>query len=387
MHRLFDRWRQSLVLAGCAVALVAPLLPHRSAADELRTSNGAETAARPGILLMRNGKVVEGRILKSGDDYTVQQPSGGTMFVPGTLVSLHCENVREALLKLRDNARRQNAPGAHCTLARWCITNQLLSEAREELDQALQLDAGCEEARNLLLRLNELLDPQRSAESKKTQAPDPLQSAPKPQKFAADDAESLGSLTREQAQQFTRRIQPILINNCAVAGCHGADSETGFRLQRVIPGGDTSRIASERNLAEVLDQLDYKSPRSSPLLSRSRGAHGRHRKPLFAGPRGAEQHEDLRKWVQSVARSTPSRDRRDGSLPQATDAVEQVSGIAERETAGKPSRRTAKPAPERNSRGDASPRSATDPFQTRGQSDPFDPTAFNRNSAPRISGR
>ena len=40
-------------------------------------------------------------------------------------------------------------------------------------------------------------------------------------------------LSREQALQFARRIQPLLVNNCTAAGCHGRDSETGFRLSKV----------------------------------------------------------------------------------------------------------------------------------------------------------
>lgn len=387
MHRLFDRLRPLVVLAGGAATIAIPLFPIRAAADEVQTASENETVARQGILLMRSGKVVEGRILKAGENYTVQQPRGGTMFVPGLLVSLHCENVREAFLKLRENARRQNSAEANCTLARWCISNQLLTDARDELHQALQLDPGSEDARNTLNRLNELLDPQQPAESKKAAAPDPYQSAPKPQRFSPEDAESLGSLTRDQAQQFTRRIQPILVNNCAVAGCHGVNSETGFRLQRVIPGGDTSRIASERNLAEVLDQLDYKSPRSSPLLSRPRGNHGRRGKSPFAGPRGADQYADLRKWVQGVARSSALRDRRDAAAPKSSDGIELVSGVAKEPSDEPPSRREARPAPGRKSRAPARPGAATDPFQTRGQSDPFDPAAFNRRSAARGSGR
>jgi hypothetical protein len=387
MHRLFNRLRPMVVLAGSAAAIASSAFPQKAAADELQTAHEGETAARPGILLMRSGKVVEGRILKAGENYTVQQQSGGTMFVPGSLVSLHCENVREALVKLRENARRQKNPDANCALARWCISNQLLSDAREELNQALELDPGCEEARNLLLRLDELLAPRPSEDSKPAALPDPLQSTPKPERFAADDAESLGSLTREQAQYFTRRIQPILVINCAVAGCHCADSETGFRLQRVVAGGDTSRIASERNLAEVLDQLDYKTPRSSPLLSKPRGSHGRHRKPLFAGPRGADQYADLRKWVQAVARSPALRDRHDVEPSQSPAEIELSSGVAEREADANRSRRAPKRGAAKSSRNSALSNSARDPFRTKRQSDPFDPTAFNLKSATGSSER
>lgn len=382
MHPLIACLRPIAVIAAFVFVLVALSRPALRA-DDPGSSLEPEVTGRPGILVMRNGKVVDGRILKSGDDYTVRNPQGGIMFVPGALVSLHCESLRDAYRKLRDNAQKQNAPAGHCALARWCITNKLMTEARTELNDALQLEPLHEEARNLLVRLNELLDPQRPDEEKKSAAP--TTSAPKATRFTTDDVESLGSLSREQALHFTRRIQPILVNNCAVAGCHGPESETGFHLQRVVPGGDTSRIASERNLAEVLEQIDVKSPRSSPLLTVPRGSHGRRGRPAFAGPRGSEQYEEIRKWVQIVARAEVAREKREGPAPQKEDRIEQVSGVNERQERTNQSRRTSKAATPVESRGNGPLRAPIDPFQV--MRDPFDPELFNKYSAPKSSRR
>jgi hypothetical protein len=379
MHPLTVWLRPIAVLTGSAALFAVIACSDRSICAQESGSilQPEEATGRPGILVMRNGKVVEGRILKSGDDYSVRSPQGGVMFVPGSLVSLHCENLREAYQKLRGNAQKQNSPAAHCALARWCITNKLTKDARTELDDALQLEPAHEEARNLLLRLNELLDPKRPSEVKVADSSSGV--PPKTVRFATQEVESLGSLSREQAQQFTRRIQPILVNKCAGAGCHSADSETGFRLQRVVPGGDTSRIASERNLAEVLGQIDIKSPRTSPLLTAPRGNHGRRGRPIFGGPRGGDQVEELREWVRSVAKGEVAREKREGVASRSAGRVEQASGVAEPREIVIPIRRAEREETSDDSRSAASRPTVPDPFHV--NRDPFDPKQFNRTAA------
>lgn len=384
MHRLLASLQPAAVLTGC-VCIVAALVCSgwRASADDLGSASPPDATGRPGILVMRNGKVVDGRILKSGDDYSVRNAQGGIMFVPGTLVSLHCDSLKDAYQKLRANAQKQNAPNGHCALARWCITNKLNSEARAELTDALDLDPQHDEARNLLVRLNELLDAPRP-ETGQVSVVTPA-SAPKPGRFDADDIESLGSLPREQALHFTRRIQPILVNNCAGAGCHGTESETGFRLQRVVAGSDTSRIASERNLAEVLAQIDVDAPRSSPLLVASRGNHGRRGRPAFPGPRGGEQLDEVRKWVQLVARSEVVRARQNSTDSKRDDRIEQASGVHHEDgrPASAPKKTRGTPADEARAGGAIRP--TIDPFQV--ARDPFDPELFNKHVAPKIKRR
>lgn len=384
MHRLIVCLRSIAVLTGCAPAILAIALCNQTAcADEPGVQLPQELTGQPGILVMRNGKVVEGRILKTGDDYSVQSPQGGIMFVPGSLVSLHCQNLREAYRKLRENAQKQNSAAAHCALARWCITNKMTKDARTELSDALELDPLHEEARNLLRRLTEQPDSELPKEGKTK--PASTTSAPKSPRFVAEEVESLGALPREYAQHFTRRIQPILVNNCAVAGCHAADSETGFRLQRVVPGNDTSRIASERNLAEVLEQIDIQSPRSSPLLTISRRNHGRRGKPTFSGARGSEQFDELNRWVRSVARSEAARERRDGTTPHKEDRIEQTSGTADAAETKTPPRRTLKGATPDDSRGATLTRTPSDPFHV--NRDPFDPEQFNKSAGSKGARR
>jgi hypothetical protein len=370
-----------------AVVAIGSMSIPGARSEEIDAWNRSETVAQPGVLLMRTGTVIEGRILKTGMNYEVQNRNG-TMFVPGDLVSFQCANLREAYDKLHQTAWKQDSSQAHITLARWCITNQLLGEARQELDDALKLDPGSSQASAMLVRLEEMLDPRAAAGSRK--GSDPSRSAPPAPRFGADEIESLGRLSRQQAQQFTRRIQPILVNNCALGGCHGADSETGFRLQRVIAGGDTSRNSSERNLAEVLRQIDVTTPRSSRLLAVMGENHGRHGKKALTGPRGAIQLDEIRSWVFEVAKSDGARERQTRLVAPAAGPIEQTSGDVESDgRVDRAQRTTGKPSPKERSDGSPFGGKTNDPFgvirdaehptRVRG-SDPFDPTAFNRGT-------
>ena len=100
--------------------------------------------------------------------------------------------------------------------------------------------------------------------------------------------------------QFTSKIQPLLLNKCGNANCHGVASNNGFRLISARIGGNGSRQTTERNLAESLKQLDLEDVAASQLLSVSTGGHGG-KGTIFAGPAGAEQLKLIKTWAKSVA--------------------------------------------------------------------------------------
>jgi hypothetical protein len=356
-----------------------PAATHATAGDEGDLADEPQ-AAREGILVMRNGAIVSGKIMKSGTIYEVQCLAG-RMAVPENLVRLRCANVSEAYEKLHASAAAQEDADSHLMLARWCLTNHLEREARRELQAALALEPDREEAKRLLRSVDELLSPSRQIVKVASQE-DPVRAARIAAAAAADETVSLGGLTRENASQFARRIQPLLVGNCTAAGCHGRDSQTNFRLTRVTPGRDSNRHAAERNLIEVLALIDVARPRASPLLTVPRNNHGRRGKPIFSGPRGEEQLAELRKWVIAVSREEAVREK----LGKRRDKEGPVRPASSRETRGEPSRLQA-----------AGGLSSVKPFDDGAESDesdspqrplpaaqdPFDPAAFNKSAAPR----
>ncbi|MGE5194313.1 MAG: hypothetical protein ACM3U2_17625 [Deltaproteobacteria bacterium] len=369
-----------LTCSGMLPTVASLTAPAPVRADEADPPT-ASRAAQEGILVMRTGAIISGKILRSGRVYDVQT-TNGKMAVPETLVKLHAENLTDAYEKLHDGALSQQSANAHVLLAQWCLTNRLHNEARVELNAALKLEPDREDAKRLLRNAEEALRSDEAPAANVVVHEDPVRAA-RQAAAATDEAVSLGGLSREQALQFARRIQPLLVNNCTAAGCHGLNSKTGFRLYKVTPGRDANRHAAERNLAEVLEWIDVKKPRSSRLLTAPRGNHGRRGRPIFAGSRGEGQLEELQKWVAAIAAEETVRGKPDDNEGRRMKSVRHVSAADDEHNlpagrSGAGSRDVvpaAKPFP--TSVRDASASSKPLPA---GRGDPFDPAVFNRGA-------
>lgn len=361
-------------LVGALMAFLAPPGADRTRADDAPLDSPS-LGAKEGVLLLRNGNVVTGKILNSGDVYQVERP-GGRMSVPAVLVRHEARTLVEVYNKLREGARERGVAEAHLSLARWCITNHLLGEAKRELEDALVLEPEYTAARDMLRRVEKLqADSEYDAANVRKPAETVLPAA-----YMRDDAESLAGLDTETVREFSRRIQPILMNNCAATGCHHAESQTGFRLQRVASGISTTRNSTERNLAEVLEQIDIESPGKSPLLAVARKNHGRIGRTAFTGPYGQKQLAELTGWVEHAARLQEARGNRSAEDSARRSSIEQVAASDD------PDRARPEPSAARLRR-EASVRDLrrSDFSENRGQgagaprsSDPFDPSDFNR---------
>jgi hypothetical protein len=111
-----------------------------------------------------------------------------------------------------------------------------------------------------------------------------------------------------ELQEFTRSIQPILINGCGSGACHGNSDrrETGgFYLLRGYEG----RLSSQQtraNLAQVLKLIDKERPSQSPLLRRSILPHGGSERLPF-GSADAAAVQVLSAWVRRIAPEPQAR--------------------------------------------------------------------------------
>ncbi|MBS0262887.1 MAG: hypothetical protein JSS02_13115 [Planctomycetes bacterium] len=360
-----------LVLAITALSAVP--LPAGEFDDPEDTSTPTE-----GVLVMRDrsGTVVAGKITLVDEIYTVHGRYGNLQF-PASDVRMRCSTLQDAYSRLHDLTAKHQSANSYMILARWCMANQLEKEAVEELNAALDLEPDRDDAKRMLQSLTEVT-PQgqkrdsRTAENSRTGKADwPL----------AEEAVTLGGLSLNNALQYNRKIQPLIVKTCATAGCHTRESESSFQLYHVTPGKHASRTASEQNLAAILQQIDMKAPSRSPLLTVPRGKHGKNGRSVFAGPRGEQQFADLEQWVQDVAREESRRGsktdeadaRRRGTIRQtaATDAKSGEKSSSGRDPFAVPAN------PPLPFRGERRPRSMSDSSNA----DPFDPAAFNRQSA------
>lgn len=247
-----------------------------------------QTGRNNGALVLTTGQLVEGKISPRAGGYVVELPTGG-YFVPSERVRVAAEDRHGAYEKLK--ALEPNpSPDFQVTLARWCIAWKLYQEARVELRDALVADPNHEMAREMYARLHQLLHPEQQVIEKP---------APKTREgFQASDPESLAGLSPETAKQYVIRVQPLLLNRCGNAACHGSASPQEFHLSHVRRGLNRTTI---ENLTNVLRFLDVSDPENSPLLKVPAGTHGRNGRPIFYGNAGEQNVETLKEWVAQVA--------------------------------------------------------------------------------------
>lgn len=261
--------------------------------------NEAELRSTPndnnsGILVLADGKVLNGRFLPRPDGYEVEV-QGGRMFIESERVRFIARDFEDAYQRMRSSFN-ELTPQSHMELARWCLTNKRDDLARREVLDALHKDPNRLDAQRLLQGLVQQEEGavKSTGGSGLTEFP-PLTSPSGP----APEARSMAGLSRSIAQDFTRHVQPILMNKCANAGCHGVRPVSSFQLTSSHRG--TSVSIAERNLAAVMKQIDLTRPSSSPLLVALESNHANSTTPVLRGRSGAVQMKTLRDWVSAVS--------------------------------------------------------------------------------------
>lgn len=352
-------------IAAAFLALAVALLSQPTAAQTARDVAGE--ASRPRLLVLNNGRVVVGKISPRAGGYDVRK-SSGQLFVSSETVRFEASDMNDAYRKMRGTFSELTAK-VHLEIAQWCIANQQMAAARQELLDALHLEPSNQKARNMLKRLEALAAPKPVKEKSKTVAQRRID------KFMRSDYESLGGLTEQQAATFTARVQPILERNCGNSSCHGSRAKNEFVLKR--SRGRSSRLFSERNLAVVLKQVLFEDPTASPLLKAIDKPHAGDGRPILTGPAGRVQRGIIVDWVASVT----TKDNEKPALPKAN-------------ALGKPAQaarsvRDRVVVPASGTNPPLSPTGVTRELtktehtllrqvQAENQDDPFDPEVFNR---------
>jgi len=358
----------------------------------------------PGVLVLRNGETLQGQISLVGDKYIVAV-DGGELFVRASEVDA-CAGSYEALYQDR---RARTAPDdvvAHLQLALWCKQHGLANRAAEELAAAKALDP-----RHPMLPLTE---------RRLQTAPPEAGAVPPPQRPAVrpvetDDLEALvRGMPPGTVETFAQTVQPLLVNRCAAAGCHGPGAPEPMRLERIPPSRMAVRRLTQQNLRTVLRWIDRNDPAASPLLTAPLRAHGPGRSPVFTDPEVA-QYRQLVAWVARVTQGSspggttptatsggePPMARNPGLLPTAaalqleslgggTAAHAQgLTGQSEGQPDGPPTPPQAAVSPGPQNGPDADDPLTPRPVLRRGNPlpqlsprDPFDPETFNRQFAP-----
>ncbi|NOY42936.1 MAG: hypothetical protein GXP26_14015 [Planctomycetes bacterium] len=319
---------------------------------ELRVCGAAETAT--GLLVLRNGNVIEGRITRLADHFRIEVEHG-QLQVRVEQAEMFCLTLDEAYERRRE-MRTGSTADSHLELAAWCLRHDLLDHAARELLEARTVDPN---HRKLLLferRLNHAM-------KQKAKTP----KLPRAEKVAPATPE-VDLSTFEQTPQwaralFVRKIQPMLVKSCATAGCHQAESTNQLQLNRLAVAGAGHPETTKHNLVSVLKLIDFQKASESSLLRLADTTHGAGAsKPLLP-----HQLEMLRAWVEQMAMPAPANNQADLVARASQSSVARLGDTYRRAR-------------------DISALRIKTQQADHAQTDPFDPGAFNRRHSPRVSG-
>ncbi len=282
---------QLLILVAITLAVTGQIV--RDTAAQTRPGSADKR-----VLLLRTGRVLEGRIREISTGWLVSQPNGHIV-IPADQVRFEAPGLEDVYLRLRLEMR-DPTPGTHLRLADWCLSQKLFPEAMRELRDSLKLDPSNETARIMLDRIEQdvrrQMQPVEEAPTGPASSVGVLRIGAQRSGDDIPEARSLAGLSTTTAEDFVTRIQPLLANKCGNARCHGPVAKNDFRLERAA---GRSRLRVERNLAAVLKFVDPHMPLGSRLLMPIDRSHGG--RLVFSGSSGAEQAEILRDWVLAAA--------------------------------------------------------------------------------------
>lgn len=251
----------------------------------------------PTMMVLLDGRVMYGQISERPGGYMIEAPDSKQV-LPYEMIRLLASSLEDAYAKQRDAMKMPKA-GDHLALAQWCFENKLYVPATEQLEAALKLEPTRSEARRLLQRIADLSEAKTPANGQRTRVA--TGGAPALQRTAA-------GISPDTQAEYVRRVQPILVNRCGNATCHGSAAENSFKLVNVRSGQRQQRLETETNLAAVLQQINSRKPGESPLLVRSMDINSRAHRGAFSASAGASQQDRLREWVLQVVRDQQGTD-------------------------------------------------------------------------------
>ena len=321
-----------------------------------------------GVLLLANGQVLEGRIVLAAGQYHVAL-AAGEIRVASADVQFFCRDLEEGY-QLKCRAAEPGQIQEHLNLVEWCLRHGMTGYAAKQFQQAISLDP----THPKITLLDRRLKLSTAAATAPPAAGPKREPAPSP-----DELERLTqSLPKGAMESFTGSIQPLLMNHCATAGCHGPASKGSLRLSRMPAERSPTRRLTQRNLYATLAAVDRENPSESKLLTMPIKPHGAAKTAVFS-QRDETRFKQLVAWVHRVS-ETPMPDRpasveEAAPLLQTKPSDEETITDDEMESDGSADEAPEPDVPPHRRRGRMTSAPTPKPWAP---ADPFDPEIFNR---------
>ncbi len=326
------------------------------------------TGPTPGVLALRNGQVISGNILRDGDRYLVTLGESAEIRIRVDSVEFYGQDLQQ-LFQFKRSALVPADDDGQLDLAEWCLRHGLLARAEQLLHPRPQQARVRSRWTDLQRRLD-------LAKLPIARAVVPLSPAPLPE-TQAEMGQLLKGISGLNMQEFASFVQPLLLNTCSTATCHGAQSKTTFKLISPPRGRAIPTRYTRRNFYSTWQTLTPQHPDQSPLINITTAPHGG--APAIFTQRKWDQYQRLVNWARSTSRTTGSPAPREINspatilsqprrVPQAsTDPRDLVANPLTPTTPLNTRQSTAQPENE-----------VRNPKRLPHSVDPFDPNRFNR---------
>ena len=259
--------------------------------DVIPFASAGGAARPPRVLVLPDGRTIHGdiRVTHNGYEVSLSRNSGRSYIAPG-MVWFTADNMEHAYEQYRERHSDRTADG-YVLLANWCIQNGLYDHARDELKAALRMDPKHAMAQLTAKELGKLLSTRQT----------PLD--------ARSNVETTTNIASPAVQEtdllksYVRHVQPILMNGCGNAECHGLASTHDFRLMNVRSGHPAFEKYTQLNYDTISRLINAKNPEGSQLLTAPQDtAHANRPNAPFRGREGQRQLQILSAWVKLAAR-------------------------------------------------------------------------------------
>lgn len=257
----------------------------------VNSADAVEPALQPqqAVLVLRNRQVIEGEVTPAGDYYLVGFGKTGQVRLAAKDVEMVCRSLDEAYQRKAAEIAGKSA-NAHLELAEWCVKQSLYDHARAEIEQARKQEPSHRHIAALEARLE-------FATTRAKPVARPVSTT------ATVSAQQLERTMKEQppgtVEHFTAAVQPILMDRCGAARCHGGGVATQFELLQPVAGKIPSRRFTQRNLFAALSVVDKEMPDQSQLLEMARKPHGFTKTAPFKSD-DDRQYREIVEWVHSL---------------------------------------------------------------------------------------
>ena len=373
------------------------------------------------IVLLDNGRVLQGQITRTADQVHVQATSGSRIVLPSKRVERIFDSMQNVWQHRNAKLAADDVQG-HLSLLHWCLKHRLADQARKQLDHLMHTDIDVKRLKYLDRQITRTFEQPVVEPSKKqavansSSAFDPFDVAhsftrlppvdPKvrnPTKVIVDRAIALAShsepvaanespvtsrqatrgsataslrkelesmtklLARDDLHEFQRRVQPVLLKGCLAAKCHHSQAVV-MPLMHRGRGQLVPKRFTQRNLQSILPWIDAEGVDESLLLARAVGSHGGQENPSMQ--LDSLEFERLSNWVQAVAKNSPELTGATETAVSVSDKTPQLAEATKRhESTHQREQVVSEAATSKQS--EVQPKSSVDPF---------DPAAFNQLS-------